>query len=122
MKKSGWAPCTRMSFTQWLTMSCPTVSCLFIIAATFSFVPTPSDEATRIMSLPFGTLCSPPNAPMLPMTFGVFVAATICLMAPTAPIFTSMSTPDAAYADFFFSTMIFFPRCEMTDGGLKIQR
>ena len=85
-----------MSFTQWLTMSCPTVSWRFIIAATFSFVPTPSVEATRIWSFPAGTLCSPPNAPMLPMTFAVFVAATICLMEPTALILTSMFTPACA--------------------------
>src|SRR5574344_45482 len=100
MKNSGFAPWTRMSFTQWLTMSWPTVSCLFIIAAIFSFVPTPSADATRIMSLPVGTLWSPPNAPMFPMTFAVFVDATISLIEPMAFILTSMLTPAWAYADF----------------------
>ena len=36
------APCTRMSLTQWLTRSAPTVSCRPVMNATFSLVPTPS--------------------------------------------------------------------------------
>ena len=37
-KKSGRAPRTAISFTQWFTRSAPTVSCLFIANVIFNFV------------------------------------------------------------------------------------
>ena len=97
MKKSGRAPCTRMSFTQWLTISCPTVSCFFIMQAILSFVPTPSVEATsRGSFIPCGRRQSPPNDPMPPATFTVLVEPTMALMAFRALILLSMFTPAAA--------------------------
>ena len=41
-KEQRPAPCTRMSLTQWLTRSTPTVSWRPVMNATFSLVPTPS--------------------------------------------------------------------------------
>ena len=98
MKKRGFAPCTRMSFTQWFTMSWPTVSCFFIITATLSLVPTPSVDDTRIVSfeLPWGRRQRPPNEPIPPTTLTVFVLPTIVLMALRASILLSMFTPAAA--------------------------
>ena len=46
------APCTAISFTQWFTRSAPTVWCSPNSKATFSLVPTPSAELTRIGILP----------------------------------------------------------------------
>ena len=90
-----------MSFTQWFTMSCPTVSCFFIITATLSFVPTPSEEETRSVSLvlPWGRRQSPPKEPIPPTTLAVLVAPTMVFTAFSASILLSMFTPAAAYAD-----------------------
>ena len=83
-------------------MSWPTVSWRPAIAATFSLVPTPSVEATRMVSAP-GLWKRPPKLPMPPITPGVTVFLTICLMVSMPPIFLSMSTPAAAYALCFAS-------------------
>ena len=47
-KEERVAPCTAMSFTQWLTRSAPTVWCRPSSNATLSLVPTPSAELTRM--------------------------------------------------------------------------
>ena len=89
-----------MSLTQWFTRSSPTVVCRFARQATLSFVPTPSVLPTRSMSLP-GEAKSPPKFPMPPIEPAVAVDAHISLMDWMPDIFESMSTPAAAYADFF---------------------
>jgi hypothetical protein len=84
-----------MSFTQWLTMSCPTVSCRPAHFATFSFVPTPSMLLTNTQSLP-GDRNMPPKEPQCPSTLVVIVWRIILFARLSARILTSMSTPAAA--------------------------
>ena len=66
----GCAPQTAISLTQWLTKSCPMVSCRSIRKATFNFVPTPSTLETRIGCLSCRVLRAnkPPNPPTFPIT------------------------------------------------------
>src|SRR5664279_6025851 len=88
-----------MSFTQWFTRSCPTVPWTPAAIATFSFVPTPSAEATRSGSdIPVKSGGnSPPNPPTSPTTPGVKVERIASFARATAPIFASISTPASAY-------------------------
>src|SRR5258707_314409 len=67
-----------MSSTQWFTTSMPTVSCLSIAKAIFSFVPTPSTLATKTGSRIPGKLPrnNPPNPPIFPSTCGPCVCLT----------------------------------------------
>ena len=96
MKKSGRAPCTRMSFTQWLTRSAPTVSWRPERKATLSLVPTPSAlETSTGASSPPGTAYMPPNEPMPERVWRSWVLATSDLMALFARSAASRSTPAA---------------------------
>ena len=94
MKKSGRAPWTRMSLTQWLTRSAPTVSCRPERNATLSLVPTPSalDTSTGA-SRPPGTAYMPPNEPIPERVWRSWVLATSALMAFFARSAASRSTP-----------------------------
>jgi len=66
------------SFTHIATQSIPTVSCLSIRKAIFSFVPTPSVPETRTGFLIFSTSSSkrPPKPPIPERTPEVIVLAT----------------------------------------------
>ena len=81
-----------MSFTQWFTMSWPTVSWRFIIVATLSLVPTPSMLLTSSSSLP-GDWNSPPNEPQLLTAPAVMVDWIIFFAFFSAFILASISTP-----------------------------
>ncbi len=87
-----------MSFTQWFTRSCPTVPWTPAAIATFSFVPTPSAEATRSGSdIPVKSgRNSPPKPPTSPTMPFVNVERIAFFARATAAIFASISTPASA--------------------------
>src|SRR5216683_4033193 len=64
--------------------------------ASSSFVPTPSVVATRTVSVPV-SLNRPPNAPMSPMTSGLFVRRTLSRIRASASSAREMSTPVSTY-------------------------
>ena len=75
-----------MSFTHMATQSMPTVSCLSILNAIFSFVPTPSvpETSTGFWMPVRSSPKSPPKPPTSPRTPSVTVRATCCFMSSTA--------------------------------------
>ena len=84
-----------MSLTQWLTRSVPTVWCIPSSKATFSLVPTPSAELTR---MGFFQRCmssrkSAPKPPMPPSTLRLKVFCARYLMRSLAGRRCVMSTP-----------------------------
>ncbi len=84
---------------QWLTMSTPTTSGRPARAASSTFVPTPSVEATSTgWSSCFNaeTSSAPPKLPIPLSTSGVWVRSTLLRSRLTARLPSSMSTPAAA--------------------------
>ena len=75
-----------MSFTHMATQSMPTVSCLSMRKASFSFVPTPSvpETSTGTFMPERSGMNSPPKPPRPPSTPGVTVLSTCFLISSTA--------------------------------------
>ena len=75
-----------MSFTHIATQSIPMVSCLSIINASLSLVPTPSVPLTRTgLSIPvMSSSKSPPNPPISDAAPAVIVLAICCFISSTA--------------------------------------
>ena len=82
----GAAPPHTMSLTHMATQSMPTVSCLSIRKAIFSFVPTPSvpETSTGWVRPVISSSNRPPKPPSPPMAPGVIVRATCCFISSTA--------------------------------------
>ncbi len=98
MKKSGAAPCTAMSFTQWFTRSAPMVWCRFISKASFSLVPTPSTLETSTGSRYFlgSSENRPPKPPISLSTPLLKVRWARYLMRCLVRLARAMSTPASA--------------------------
>ena len=77
------------------TQSMPTVSCLSIRKAIFSFVPTPSvPETSTGREMPVRSISNrPPKPPMPSSTPGIAVRATCFFISSTARYPAVMSTP-----------------------------
>ena len=87
-----------MSLTHMATQSMPTVSCLSMRKASFSFVPTPSVPLTSTgCSMPVVSSSNrPPKPPMSEQTPAVIVRAMWLFISSTARYPAVMSTPAAA--------------------------
>ena len=83
---------------QWFTMSMPVPRTRPSLAASSTFVPTPSVDATSTgwsNSLRNDTSIAPPNDPTPRKTRSLVVEATLDLRRDTARFPSSMSTPAA---------------------------
>src|SRR5262245_19192110 len=108
-----------MSLTQWLTRSPPHESWRPIAIATFSFVPTPSVEATRTGSRYFekSGRKRPPKPPTSPRTPGVNVERIAAFARASAAALASMSTPASAYREVIGGGGLYRPRGQKRGDG-----
>ena len=88
-----------MSLTQWLTRSAPTVLWMPVSNASFSFVPTPSADATSIGSAISGNAPEniPPKLPISVSVRSLKVLRANSRIFATARLALSIETPASAY-------------------------
>ena len=95
-RTAAGADCTSTSSMQWLTMSIPTPRTMPSRAASSTFVPTPSVDATSTGSrsaVIAAALNTPPKLPTPRSTPLSWVASTAAFISATARVPSSMSTP-----------------------------